>query len=306
MAAFHQSYVTAANDDILWAIYQFLTDGSQTVMQIVNDGTLAVNNGSTYIVPTQASDLPVNSFIVVEPTFDNPSGARRWQAKITRSLAARWNIEGSPNGGFSTSSSTFGANPTTGDQQWQGAGVQAGDTLYLSSDDSDTYDGGTKKYGWFRALQRDMSTGAARVEEAFYTGGYIPFDVAADTDPYLMLAGTPLMGDAGFGVPYSWGNGINTTCPNRAPLENGAAVSSMVSAGYAYVAANQEVNDHFLSKTRVGVQVELQIFVHTQNSECLGYLGENTMVGIAEDITNWTTNTGATRLSVNDFGMAWV
>jgi hypothetical protein len=286
VGAFHQSYVTTTVGEMGWAMYQFLTDGSQTAMQIVNDGTLAVYNGSSYAVPTGPSDFSTTgSFIVVEPTFDNPSGARRWQAKITKTGASQWSIEGSPNGGFSTGTSNFGSEPVTGDQLWfTDISPTLSDQLYISSDDSDTWDSGTKKYGWFRVIFRDQSAGTGNVAYTFYVGGYIPFDVANDVDPFVMLARQPKLWET-FADEFSWG----------------------FSAGYAFIASNavHSVAAFGRSATRNGTQVELQVFVHGITNWCLGYFGENTMIALGEDVTNWSANTAGTRISVNNLGMAW-
>lgn len=313
MGAFHQIYPATSLGELMWGVYQFLVNPSQTVMQVVNDGTPAVFNGTGYVTPTGAADFAATgSFIVCEPTFANPSGLRRWQVKMTRTAAITLSSEGSPNGGFSTGTSTFGSQPTTGNLQWMGGTLgtspAAGDTLYLSSDDSDTYDGGTKKYGWFRGLFRDLSLGLGIVQDGFYYGGYIPFDVANDTDPFILLGQKPWIGGGGSAVAdyTSWGNLANTNSICRTPVENGLAIASMVSAGYAGLSANRLANVSNMSKTRNSTQVEMQVFIHTVNSQCLGYFGENTMVAVADDITNWSMNTGATRLKVNSFGHSWV
>jgi hypothetical protein len=313
MGAFHQLTAISTVQDVGWALYNFLTNGSQTALQIVNDGTEAVyiDTGETnssangYGTPTSADAFGPNSFIVVEPTFDNASGARRWQAKIERiGFTSDWGVTCSPNGGFSTSSSDFGSEPITHTPDWLETTPAASDNLYLSSSDLDTWTdpdtGATVKYGYLRILFDDASSSS--VLDGLYCGGYIPFDKTNDKDPFVMLAGYPRIEQNA--TASTWGLRTSST-RGRAPLENGQAISSMVSNGYAFIACNRHVQHNNKSQTRNGDEAELQVFVHMADGTCLGYFGDNTMKGCSDAIADWTVNNAGTRIAVEDLAHSW-
>jgi len=315
---FHAVYTVASYQSVGWAFYQFLTDVSNDVTQIVNDGTMAVWMDLTetnsdhdsapgnfgWGTPTKADAFGDGSFIVAEPQFDNASGARRWQVKIERDVN-EWYVTCSPNEGFSTSTEDFGSQPLTPKTQWWNITPAGSDELYLSSTDDGTWENsnGTQKYGYLRAIAKDASS-PTNVLYAFYAGGYIPFDEEYDLDPFVMLAREPRVENNA--NSNSWGYGTaGSSCLSRAPWENGQAVSSMVSAGYAFLSCNWTLQHSQRSQTRAGDEVEAQVYVHLTDYAALGYFHPNTMVGVSDGITNWTVNATADRISIQDLSHSW-
>jgi hypothetical protein len=317
MSEFHQQLSVSDTKEVMFQIYNFVTHASQNVVDFTVDNTFtalwvdnAEGGGTPDLYKTSVATKEAfgnNSFMVLEVQFANPGG-RTWQIKITRVSAVRIDIEASPNGGFtivnSTSGATdgFGAEPTTGPQQWFGTLPAAGDSLYLSSADLDTY-GTSDKYGWFRLLYHDLAPGT--VAWGFYAGGYIPLDETNDTDPFICLVANPTLLRS---ANYGWGR-VSTDAlnRNRLPVENGAAVTSLVAAGYGCLSCNQAVTQYSDGLTRAGTHVEMQIFVHgISNGECVGYLGDKTMVGLADSVTMFSVNTAGTRIALNNIGHRWV
>jgi hypothetical protein len=255
---FHQQVAVNSTKSMMWALYQFITNGSQNVVNLVVDNTFTAvfidptetntpidGGGGQYATPTNEDAFSIGSFIVIEVAFANPGG-RTWQAKLERvSSTTTLGYEGSPNGGFTIASvssgltDSFVGEPTTGMINWFTALPAGGDQFYLSSSDLDTYGAGAK-YGYLRALFYDSS--GLDVNWGFYVGGYVPFDETNDTDPFLMLGGRPQMSDTGTsGSAIYWGRIPTSSNLNRLPLENGQAVQSMVSNGYCCVSAIQAV-----------------------------------------------------------------
>jgi hypothetical protein len=324
MASFQKKYPVTSTAEMMYAIYQFIADPSQTVVDfVVDNGETAIWADSTetgaspdqYVTSVSSAEAfeAAGCFMVVEVTFNNPGG-RRWQAKIYKSTSTLLNIEGSPTGGWTIVSATsggsdsFGAAPTTGTRPWYGSPTLAqGDEIYLSSNDGDTYNGGADKYGYFMGLLFDSSSWAPGVYSfvrGFYTGGYIPFDVTNDTDPYLVLAGFPSLGNAS---DY-WGTlSTGSANENRVPIENGLATTSMVSNGYASLGSNVEIFfSSYAHQTRSGIPIHAYITVHDiGNNRCLGYLGEQTMVQIGFKVDNREANADKNRIAIGDIAIYW-
>jgi hypothetical protein len=247
------------------------------------------------------------------PNPDNTSTydiTRRWQGKIRWFDSNSMTCEGSPNGGFLTASASsggtdgFNGNPTTGAKEWTGSFTPGSDdSVYISTDDSDTYDGGAKKYGWLRMITRE--TGIDPADDSLFIGGYIPFDITNDTDPFVMLVrGPELQGSETF-PDNKWGTG-DTGSLSRIAVEDGKATTSMVSNGYAHIGGGCDmITQEGMSLTRAGEHMEVPVFLHGQSGLCVGYFGSNTMVGISRGMALWSRNAAGDRLAVNDLGMAW-
>jgi len=318
MGEFHQQVAIGSSADLMLALYHFTVHASQTVVSLVTNGGFtalwvdsAEGGGAPDLYKTSVATAGAfgnNSFMVLEVNFANPGG-RKWQVKITRVSTTVINIEASPNGGWVIASAVSGATdsfvgqPTTGALAlFGGSGLLlgAGDQVYLSSADLDTY-GIANKYGWIRGVIYDSS--GSTVPWAFYVGGYIPFDETNDTDPFVVLVGAPQLNIGS----QTWSNtSTGATNRNRVPSENGLAVTSLVASGYAAAYSNYAlvVDDKCL--TRAGTNVEMQVFVHDiGTSQCLGYFGENTMVGISDTVSLLTVSTASPRIAVNNFGMRW-
>jgi len=317
MGEFHQQVAVSSSADMMLALYNFVAHPSQNVVSFVVNGgftALWVDNaelgGAPNLYKTSVSTAGAfgnNSFMVLEVDFANPGG-RKWQVKITRISTILVSVEASPNGGWTIASAVSGATdsfvgqPTTGALALFSSGflLGSGDQVLLSSADLDTY-GIANKYGWLRGVIYDSS--ASAVPWAFYVGGYIPFDETNDTDPFVVLVGSPQLNIGA----QTWSfTSTGTSNRNRVPSENGLAVTSLVASGYAAAYSNYAlvVDDKCL--TRVGANVEAQVFVHDIGaSQCVGYFGENTMVGISDTVSLLTVSTASPRIAVNNFGMRW-
>lgn len=317
MSEFHQQVTVASSADMMLALYNFAVHASQTVVSLVTNGgftALWVNDAESGGAPDlyktsvlTSAAFGNNSFMVLEVDFANPGG-RKWQVKITRVSTTSISIEASPNGGWTIASAVSGATdsfvgqPTTGALALFGAGflLGAGDSVYLSSADLDTY-GIANKYGWLRCIVYDSS--GSTVPWAFYVGGYIPFDETNDTDPFVALVGAPQLNLGSQTWSFTTVGGSNR---NRVPSENGLAVTSLVASGYAVAYSNYAVVVDDKCLTRAGANVEAQVFIHDIGaSTCLGYFGVNTMVGISDTVSLLTISTASPRIAVNNFGMRW-
>ena len=320
MTAFNKRYPVNSTAEVMHSIYKFVGHSSQDVVGFVEDsGQVAVwadfeeSNGApdrymTAITSSQAFG-GTDCFMVLEVQFANPGG-RKWQVKIRRSSTTSIWVTGSPNGGWTIASATsggsdsFGAEPTTGDRLWHNV-TPVLDTLFLSSNDADTYDV-SDKYGYIRAILWDQS--ATAPTHGFYVGGYIPFDTTNDTDPFLLLAGVPAFSRTTGGSTDWWGYvGTGGNNENRIPRENGIAVLSMASSGYAAITGPPyfEVTDR--ARTRRGHQeMTALLFVHgISPSVCVGTLGEETMTAISAGIKDLSINASDDRMAINNLGIRW-
>ena len=315
---FHKKYHVNSTAEIMYAIYKFVLDNDQGVVDFVVDtGETALwvdkagDDGAPDQYVTSVSSAHafggVNSFMVLDVQFNSPGG-RAWQVKILRSSTFVISVEGSPNGGWSIASATSGATdsfvgePTTGARTWlSNTPSAAGDHLYLSSNDADVYGAGDK-YGYLRAIFYDQS--ADTLAWGFYAGGYLPFDEVNDTDPFLLLAGVPRFGN---GTDYWGSTSTGSSNENRIPVENGLATTSMAATGYATIVGPPYMGDPDESRTRNGgLGMTAPLFVHgISPSVCVGTLGAETMVAISEGTPDLTTNATHDRMVVNNLGIRW-
>jgi hypothetical protein len=280
-----------------------------------------------FSTPTSADAFGEGSYIVVEYQFNYPSGSRKWQVQIIRDFIGKstpvsttgMRVRASPNGGFTIAAETsgsldadFGSEPTTGQRLWHDttAVFAADDQLYLSVSDNETYDGGTKKYGYLRCFHYDASADAS--DSAFYVGGYIPFDIANNTEPFVLLAGRPQISDAtNSGANNFWGNFYLQTVlitgqQGRAPLEDGQCVTDMDANGFAALMGSSQITESSNSQTRSGQEVECMLYIIAIGTRrALGYVGENTMTGISSNVNNLQAKSGSTRINVNNIMMHW-
>jgi len=313
MGEYHKSYPVSTVRDLMFSVFTHVEHASNDVVSWVSDGNIAVwihgagTNGTADtwwdgIVTLTADHFGAGSFMVFEVDFANPGG-RKWQGKVYESTSINIVVEGSPNGGFSTTTSDFGSEPTTGVlNALTSLTVGGGDEIYISVCDLDTYDAGAKKYGYLRAIWKDASS--PTTPRGFYFGGYSPSNVVGDTDPFVVLYHFPTINNnltAGWGYSGASAGSLG----GRAPVEDGLATTSLVGAN-AFIAGSYPVNYLSYSQTRSGVEVEVQVTVHQQIGHLLGYFGPYTMRAVASAVGTFQVNNSGTRLAINDLAHRWV
>ena len=191
--------LTITDDDTMTmdSAYSNTKSGETATLDHPSGGVEYVVSRGTYATPSSANAFGDGSFMVIEVQFNSPGG-RKWQAKISRDSNTNVRVEGTPNGGFTIDTDNngyfdgFGSNPTSGAQAACNFAPAAGDQLYISSSDQDDYDSGSAKYGWLRVIMEDVGSAYCH---GFYVGGYIPFDVTNNTDPFVYLGYVPRMSD---------------------------------------------------------------------------------------------------------------
>lgn len=302
MGAKYRSYSVTTSADVLYQIYNFIANSGQNCLQIVQDtGVPALYKQGTGYVASWASsaDSPSGSYLVVEPVTAYPGGGK-WQAYITLStntlriqvsMNGQWSNGGAGPGAFGGSAKKT---PLT---DWNDTAAPGGGAmLYVGASNTETYNGGANVYTYLYAALNEPG-GVADLDQMFYTGGYIPFDAAADTKPFVFLSRTPDLesNTASFGK-----NTSDANCLNRTQVEY-AQTTDLAAAGYCRVgllggtpAALSNCRDY--NSKYPG----LPLYVFTQTNFCLGYFGSATMLAIDTAKVNLDTNSTPSYIVFND------
>lgn len=303
MAGKFARYATTGSAETVYLAWNFIQNSGQTTVRFVEisgSGTTFYKTGvgATASISSGA-DAPTGSYFVIEPVAAYP-GTGRWQLRISNSTSANTNKAAfSIDGGWTNTSAsaggTFPVSGTTADTAWNDAGAPAANSyLYCGTNtftylSSSTYLTGT--YAWF-AIQ----DGVSQMDQMVFAGGYVPFDMVADTKPGIFLARKPTLALTAEGFGYRT---ANANCLNRVAPEY-AHSSALTSSGYAFVAGTFLAEAMTSCKTYTSIYPALPLYVFATAGNCLGYMAENSMLQIDSAKTNLDTNVAQTYIVFDD------
>ena len=282
----HNSDSTVDVGDLMFAIYQAITNTSQNVLQFaVHNNNTAVwidpdGGGTAEAFGTPTSGLAFlagngTPYMVIEPVATYPGGGK-WQLKLSRT-GAGINYELDQAGTWSSATGNFsGSVATTGTLSLTLGGVGVTNVaethLYFSSG-TETYNV-SDSYSYMRLLLRNNS---ANSDWGLYCGGYIPFSPSVDTKPIVVIAGTP----ATSGGWTSTSSSISKTHQNYAHT-----AAPTTGAYVTTITAVTGGTGHDYSSNYIAPSA----YLCTQSGETLGIFGPTTFRGFDATVPDWTVD----------------
>lgn len=276
---------------VLFKLWEFVSASS--LIRFVVDATVpAVFDGTVYGTPTDQTFFENDGARITVESID---GTVDWQCVIkidtvTEDLLVQYG----PAGGWSNASE-FSVSPTSGERFWNlGSAPNSPASLFISTSNDDGYP-------YLRCVIFDAAPIAA-----FYVGGYIPFEPAANTQPHCLLAGIPVMGE-GTAVFPIWGFQAPdiTDNQNRIPVEYPPILTDLATNGFAFVATVVAVTQLGFPQAYEGTFVQVPVFVFASSGHCLGYFGPFTMFGISDAKADRSIDASGEYIVFADFAMRW-
>lgn len=298
---------TGLTTDVMQSIYTFVnTHGSTCGLRIASDGgTYATHNGSALGTPDGTAGwwaTAANAYMVVEPVATMPGGSR-WQCKIIRNSTSVLQAVYAPLGGWTVAAPTYSGLPVSAATQWNdGTAPGASCNTYISGSDLNTYSGGASAYTYLRVLGRRT----ANAEDGQWTyglriGGYVPHEPSADTKPSVMLCRTPTVN----GGSASWSYATaNSSCPNRAPVDDVHTTTDYSSNGHCYVNGQQAGTS---ARSRNGKWTNKRLYLYNiAGAYELGSFGPTYDMTVGNfGRSDAAADSGADYLVVNDLMVRW-
>lgn len=306
--------------ELMLDIFSFVSSSGQNAVRFAYDSTAASVSGSLGYGgnPTDPSNFPSGSFIVIEPVQAMPSGYR-WQALFERYTSTTISVQLSTVGGWEGGSTkNFISNstnnppgivpPVTDKVQWMPSAIAAKTALLISSCDLDTYGPNATPSTYFRVLlQVPSAAEASQYTLCVVVGGYIPFNHSMNTNPCCLISRIP-KANAGSSVTFGFANPNANSTTKIAP-DWDFRTKDLTSA-YGAVAGISAFGTNFgeilWSKDPAGSMVNTPAFIVSYPGQAVtGYLGKHNMVVGYGARADGNCDANRKYLTVNDFMFRW-